>query len=100
MGYTLRTATHRYTRWVDWPARQTTAEELYDYAAAGSAEPRWMTYVERRNLLAEPTSATVLADLRAKMDQVLRERSVVAPPRPAPEGGETTPSRKKKKRQG
>ncbi len=37
--------------------------------------------------------------LRGVMDHVLRERSVVTPARAAPEGGEGTASRKKKKRQ-
>ncbi len=96
MGYTIRTATHRYTRWVDWPARQTTAEELYDYRAAGSAEPRWSTFVERRNVLDDPAYAAVRAALRAKMDQVLTERSIVAPIR-APADGQTTPGKRKKK---
>jgi iduronate 2-sulfatase len=97
MGYTIRTDTHRYTRWVDWPARQSTAEELYDYTAAGSAEPRWTTFVERRNVVEEPAYASLRDALRAKLDQVLRERSIVAPPR-TPAEGEAAP-RKKKKRQ-
>jgi hypothetical protein len=96
MGYTIRTASHRYTRWVDWPARQTTAEELYDYTAPGSAEPRWTTFVERRNVLDDPSYARERDALRAKMDQVLRERSVVAPER-APAEGEAAPKKKKKR---
>jgi iduronate 2-sulfatase len=96
MGYTIRTAAHRYTRWVDWPARQTTVEELYDYTAPASAEPRWTTFVERRNVLDDPAYAALRADLRGKMDQVLRERSIVAPPR-APAEGEAAPKKKKKR---
>ncbi|MBM3854239.1 MAG: sulfatase [Verrucomicrobia bacterium] len=99
MGYTIRTATHRYTRWVDWPARQTTAEELYDYTAPASAQPRWTTFVERRNVLADPAYAAVRDDLRGKMDQVLRERSVVAPARPPAAGEGSAAPKKKKKRQ-
>ena len=94
MGYTIRTATHRYTRWVDWPARNTLAEELYDYTAAQSAEPRWTTYVERRSVVDEPAYAVLRDSLRGKMDQVLRERSVVAPEHPAADG---EPKAKKKK---
>jgi len=94
MGYSIRTATHRYTRWVSWPARETTAEELYDYADAASAAPRWSTFVERRNLVADPGAAPVLAGLRTRMDTVLRERSVVAP---APAPADPTPVRKKKR---
>ena len=96
MGYSIRTATHRYTRWVDWPARNTLAEELYDYTAAQSAEPRWTTYVERRSVVDEPAYAVLRDSLRGKMDQVLRERSIVAPERPAANG---EPKAKKKKRQ-
>ena len=94
MGYSIRTATHRYTRWVTWPARETTAEELYYYADAASAAPRWSTFVERRNLVADPGAAPVLAGLRTRMDTVLRERSVVAP---APAPADPTPVRKKKR---
>jgi iduronate 2-sulfatase len=31
MGYTLRSATHRYTEWRDWKTGQTTDRELYDH---------------------------------------------------------------------
>ncbi|MFM9091142.1 MAG: hypothetical protein ACKOUK_05295, partial [Verrucomicrobiota bacterium] len=94
MGYSIRTATHRYTRWVSWPARETTAEELYDYTDAASASPRWSTFVERRNLAADPAAAPLLAGLRARMDAVLRERSVVAP---EPASAAPAPARKKKR---
>jgi iduronate 2-sulfatase len=97
MGYSIRSATHRYTRWVTWPERAATAEELYDYTAPAVAEPRWTTFVERRNVVAEPAYAAVRDALRAKMDQVLRERSVLAPARTPAEG--EAASKKKKKRQ-
>ncbi len=31
MGYTIRTATHRYTEWRDWKTGATTDQELYDH---------------------------------------------------------------------
>ena len=31
MGYTVRSATHRYTEWRDWKTGQTTDRELYDH---------------------------------------------------------------------
>lgn len=31
MGYTIRSATHRYTEWRDWKTGETTARELYDH---------------------------------------------------------------------
>lgn len=98
MGYSIRTATHRYTRWVDWPARATIAEELYDYTAPGSAEPRWTTFVERHNVVDEPAYADVRAALRTKMDGVLRERSLVAPA-PNPEDGAATPKSGRKRKE-
>ena len=96
MGYSIRTATHRYTRWVEWPSRKTTAEELYDYTAPGSAEPRWTTFVERRNVMDDPAYRALGSDLRARMDDVLANRSVVAAERPAAEGEGAT--KKKRKR--
>ena len=98
MGYSIRTATHRYTRWVEWPSRKTTAEELYDYTAPGSAEPRWTTFVERRNVIADPAYRALGAELRARMDDVLTHRSVVAAER-SPGDGEGA-AKKKRKRSG
>ncbi|MEY4089237.1 MAG: hypothetical protein RJB55_1508, partial [Verrucomicrobiota bacterium] len=98
MGYSIRTATHRYTRWVEWPSRKTTAEELYDYTAPGSAEPRWTTFVERRNVIDDPAYRALGAELRARMDDVLAHRSIVAPERPVGEGEGAT--KKKRKRAG
>jgi len=95
MGYSLRTTTHRYTRWVSWPARTTTAEELYDYTDARSAAPRWTTFVERANLIDDPAAAGVRERFRAEMDRVLRERSVVAADPPA---AAEPPAKKKRKR--
>lgn len=31
MGYSVRSATHRYTEWRDWKTGQTVARELYDH---------------------------------------------------------------------
>jgi iduronate 2-sulfatase len=38
MGYSLRSSTQRYTRWVEWPSRKTIAEEFYDYSSQASAQ--------------------------------------------------------------
>jgi iduronate 2-sulfatase len=94
MGYSIRTATQRYTRWVKWPSRETFAEELYDYTLPASAEPRWTAFVERRNLIDDPAGAAARDRLRGVMDQVLRERSVVAPERHA---SDDTRAKKKKR---
>ena len=99
MGYSIRTETQRYTRWVKWPSRETFAEELYDYTQPASAEPRWTAFVERRNLIADPATAADRDRLRGVMDQVLRERSIVAPERPADEDDATNARRKKRRAQ-
>jgi iduronate 2-sulfatase len=93
MGYSVRTADHRYTRWVKWPDRQLVAEELYDYASPRSATPRWTNFVEQENVIGDPAYAALREQLRGRLDRVLAERSVVAEPRSA---GET--KQKKKKR--
>jgi iduronate 2-sulfatase len=94
MGYSVRTATQRYTRWVKWPSRETFAEEFYDYTLPASAEPRWTVFVERRNLIDDSATAAARDRLRGVMDQVLRDRSIVALERPAVD----EPRAKKKKR--
>jgi len=98
MGYSIRTATQRYTRWVKWPSRDTIAEELYDYTLPASAEPRWTAFVERRNLIDDPAGAAARDRLRGVMDQVLRDRSVVTPERPA-NGDDAAKTKRKKKRE-
>ena len=99
MGYSLRTETLRYTRWVRWPSRETFAEELYDYGLPRSAEPRWSAFVERENLIGDPGYATARARLSAALDDVLRTRSVVAEERPE-DGGNPAAKRKKRKQGG
>ncbi|MBM4089536.1 MAG: sulfatase [Planctomycetes bacterium] len=74
MGYSIRTPTHRYTRWVRWPSRKTTAEELYDYTLPGSALCGGSLLVARQNVLDQPTHAGIRDQLRTKMDDVLRTR--------------------------
>lgn len=98
MGYSLRTETLRYTRWVRWPSREAFAEELYDYSTPASAVPRWTAFVERANLVDDPAYRTERARLSAAMDDVLAHRSVVAVERPSAEGEGA--AKKKKRKQG
>ena len=51
MGYSIRTATHRYTEWRDWRTGKTTARELYDH----QQDP-----AETRNLAADRDAAAIL----------------------------------------
>ena len=97
MGYSLRTETLRYTRWVRWPSRETFAEELYDYSAPVSAVPRWTAFVERANLIDDPAYRAERARLSAAMDDVLANRSVVAAERAGNEGEKAGAKRKKRK---
>jgi len=80
MGYSLRSPTHRYTRWVEWPSRRTITEELYAYPAPPPAGP---TPVEERNLVADPAAAPARDRLRATLDTMLAER-IGPPPAPRP----------------
>ena len=56
MGYSARTATHRYTEWRDFDSCSIVARELYDH----QADPK-----ETRNLAADPMNARLLATLAA-----------------------------------
>jgi iduronate 2-sulfatase len=78
MGYSIRTDTHRYTRWVRWPDRGLMAEELYDYASPAGVLRGGAFLVERQNLVQDPTYAEERDRLRLRMDRVLRERMLVS----------------------
>jgi len=74
MGYSIRTATQRYTRWIDWLSRKVMAEELYDYGLEASATRKGSFLVEQRNLIGSADYAEARDRLRSKMDQTLRSR--------------------------
>lgn len=56
MGYSIRTATHRYTEWRDWQTGETAARELYDHVN----DPD-----ETRNLASDAGQAAVLEQCAA-----------------------------------
>jgi hypothetical protein len=94
MGYSIRTSTHRYTRWIDWGTRETVAEELYDYSSPDSAAMRQGYLIEQVNVVYDPVRVAVRDRLRQLMDQTM-----TTPP-PASQPADTnTPARKKKKKQ-
>ena len=98
MGYSIRTDTHRYTRWVEWPTRKTTAEELYDYTSQASATRDGAFLIEQENMIGNPTYAETLNRLRAKMDEVLSTcTNLKANEMQAT--GDAKPKKKKKKNQ-
>jgi hypothetical protein len=97
MGYSIRTETHRYTRWVQWPQRTLMTEELYDYTGPASVLHLGAFLVERENLVQDPAYAETRDRLRVRMDQVLRER--IKPVQPSESGGAATPRKKKRDKQ-
>lgn len=58
MGYTLRSARHRYVEWREWPGGAIAATELYDH----SVDPD-----ESRNLAGDPGYAELLAKLQQEL---------------------------------
>jgi iduronate 2-sulfatase len=74
MGYSLRTATQRYTRWVEWPSQTLLAEEFYDYSSPASATWQGGLLIEQENVVAHAAYADSLNRLRAKLDETLRTR--------------------------
>ncbi len=74
MGYSLRTETQRYTRWVEWPSRKTIAEEFYDYNSPTNASRVGGLLIEQENVVGDPVYAEPLNRLRAKLDETLRTR--------------------------
>jgi arylsulfatase A-like enzyme len=97
MGYTLRTATQRYTRWVEWPSRKTITEEFYDYAFKQSATREGAILIEQENVVADPAYAEAVNRLRAKMDETLSTR-IKLKAEQTPATGEPKVKKKRKKK--
>jgi len=92
MGYSLRTPTHRYTRWVNWQSRETVAEELYDYAFGPSTSHEGAFWIEQENIAAHPDQSATRQALSQQLDQMLSQRITVKPD----EGATVSKKRKKK----
>ncbi|MCA9063288.1 MAG: sulfatase [Planctomycetaceae bacterium] len=92
MGYSIRTDTHRYTRWIDWKTRATLAEELYDYRAADSVRSLNAHLIEQANVVNDPARAAVRDRLRQVMDRTITIPRRLSEPPPS-----STPDKKKKK---
>jgi iduronate 2-sulfatase len=95
MGYSVRTNTHRYTRWISWADRQTVSEELYDYRGTSSVQRDGAYWIEHRNIAGEPAQASTKADLSRRLDQILQQRIK----KDAPASSLTTGSERQKKKQ-
>lgn len=75
MGYSIRTHVHRYTRWVQWPSRETLHEELYDYGSDRSAVQQGAFLVERENVVSRPEYRELREQLRNMLDRSLEART-------------------------
>ncbi len=84
MGYSLRSETQRYTRWVEWPSRKMLAEEFYDYSSEASASREGALLIEQENVVAHPAYADSLNRLRAKLDDMLATRMALQPDEATP----------------
>jgi iduronate 2-sulfatase len=92
MGYSLRTATHRYTRWIDWQSRQTVAEELYDYGTGPSTSREGAFWIEQENIAPHPEQSATRQNLSQQLDQMLARRI-----KAKPNDGATVNKKRKKK---
>jgi iduronate 2-sulfatase len=97
MGYSLRTDTHRYTRWVAWPSREVIAEELYDYRSGPSTSTSGPFLIEEKNMVSEANLTETRAKLSKQLDQMLEQRTRSTPNTDS--GTPTSPVRKKKRKQ-
>lgn len=96
MGYSLRTETHRYTRWIAWPNRELIAEELYDYRSGPSTSNLGPFLIEEKNIVSEADLSEIRAKLSKQLDQMLEQRTRPAPS--ADSAAPTSPAKKKKKK--
>jgi len=74
-GYSLRDATHRYTRWIEPAVGRTVAEELYDLGRLPGAGDGAATLVETENVVGRPEAAAARARLSAALDARLAAAS-------------------------
>ena len=84
MGYSLRTKSYRYTRWIDWNTRRAFAEELYDYSLNASVRTQGKCLIERESVVDEFLSAATRDELRKQLDDVLAARVQPAKRKAAP----------------
>lgn len=94
MGYSIRTATHRYTRWIHWSTRETVAEELFDYGSPDSVRGTDVCLIEQANVADDSARTGIRDQLRQLMNQTM----TTPPPLPSPKETSTSGLKKKKKR--
>jgi len=75
MGYSVRTRTHRYTRWVRWPSREVVEEEFCDYRSDRSVALSNAFFIERENVIDDPVYGRPREQLSGLMNQTLEART-------------------------
>jgi iduronate 2-sulfatase len=74
MGYSLRTSSHRYTRWISWSDRKIVAEELYDYDNSYCVNHEGAFWIEQRNIADQTDQKATLDQLSTRLDHMLHQR--------------------------
>lgn len=74
MGYSVRTATHRYTRWIEWGTKKVLAEELYDYSDTTSVRSQPPYLLEVQNIASRSESSGLRTSMSQQLDHILTER--------------------------
>ena len=72
MGYSIRTSSKRYTRWIDWQNRRVLSEELYDYSSKTSSREFSGNRFERKNIA--QTQPEELQTMSEHMDKMFARR--------------------------
>ena len=72
MGYSIRTSSKRYTRWIDWQTRKVLSEELYDYSSKTSSREFSGNRFEHKNVA--QTQPEELQTMSEHMDKMFARR--------------------------
>ena len=72
MGYSIRTSSKRYTRWIDWQNRRVLSEELYDYSSKTSSREFSGNRFEHKNIA--QTQPEELQTMSEHMDKMFARR--------------------------
>ena len=72
MGYSIRTSSKRYTRWIDWQTRRVLSEELYVYSPKTSSREFSGNRFEHENIA--QTQPEELQTMSEHMDKMFAKR--------------------------
>ncbi len=75
MGYSIRTTSHRYTRWIELKSGAVLAEELYDYENSSSARDEHHYPIEYNNLVNERKYLRIKKTLSRQLSQELKHQT-------------------------